>query len=76
MCKNKVELIFTDNGMGIYLQKGNEQVFGLYKRFHTNIEGKGMGLFLAKAQVETPGGKISIQSKVNKGSEFEIEFEI
>ena len=61
--------------MGIDLQKRGDQVFGLYKRFHTNIEGKGMGLFMVKTQVETLGGKISIQSEVNKGTEFKIEFE-
>ena len=35
-----------------------------------------MGLFMVKTQVETLGGKISIQSEVNKGTEFKIEFEI
>jgi PAS domain S-box-containing protein len=74
--KNKIELIFTDNGMGIDLQKRGDQVFGLYKRFHTNIEGKGMGLFMVKAQVEALGGKISIKSAENKGTEFKIEFEL
>ncbi|MEP6596490.1 MAG: ATP-binding protein [Ginsengibacter sp.] len=70
-----MELIFTDNAMGIDLKKRGAQVFGLYKRFHTNIEGKGMGLFMVKTQVETLGGRISIKSKVNKGTEFKIEFE-
>ena len=73
--KNKTELIFTDNGMGIDLQKRGDQVFGLYKRFHVNIEGKGMGLFMVKTQVETLGGRISIKSEVNKGTEFRIEFQ-
>jgi signal transduction histidine kinase len=71
-----IELIFTDNGMGIDLQKRSEQVFGLYKRFHTDIEGKGMGLFMVKTQVETLGGKISIKSEIKKGTEIKIEFEI
>lgn len=76
LVKNKIELIFTDNGMGIDLKKRGDQVFGLYKRFHTNIEGKGMGLFMVKAQVEALGGKISIKSTENKGTEFKIEFEL
>jgi len=71
-----IELSFRDNGIGINLQKNGEQVFGLYKRFHDNIEGKGMGLFMVKTQVETLGGKISIKSEENKGTEFLIEFEI
>jgi len=62
--------------MGIDLQKRGEQVFGLYKRFHTHIEGKGMGLFMVKTQVQRLGGKISIKSEVNKGTQFNIEFEI
>ena len=76
LVKDKLQLVFTDNGMGIDLEKRGSQVFGLYKRFHNNIEGKGMGLFMVKTQVETLGGKINIWSQVNKGTEFKIEFEI
>jgi len=67
-------LLFKDNGMGIDLAKSGDDVFGLYKRFHPLIEGKGMGLFMVKTQVETLGGKIRIQSKVDEGTEFTIEF--
>ena len=74
--KDSVELTFADNGKGIDLEKRGGQVFGLYKRFHTDIEGKGMGLFMVKTQVETLGGKIRVLSQVNKRTEFKIEFEI
>jgi len=73
---NKIELIFADNGLGIDLEKFGDQVFGLYKRFHLNIEGKGMGLFMVKKQVEILGGKINITSATNIGTEFKIEFEL
>ncbi len=74
---DKIILTFKDNGIGIDLTKKSNQVFGLYKRFHpTYAEGKGMGLFMVKTQVETVGGKISVQSEVNKGTEFTIEFNI
>jgi PAS domain S-box-containing protein len=76
MVDDHIELSFKDNGMGINLKKNGEQVFGLYKRFHAGIEGKGMGLFMVKTQVETLGGKISIQSEENKGTEFLIKLEI
>ena len=76
MVDNHIELTFKDNGMGINLKKNGDQVFGLYKRFHAGIEGKGMGLFMVKTQVETLGGKISIKSEENKGTEFLIELEI
>jgi len=72
----KIILSFKDNGSGIDLNKKGSQVFGLYKRFHTNIEGKGVGLFMVKTQVGTLGGKISVRSEVNKGTEFVIEFNV
>jgi PAS domain S-box-containing protein len=74
---NKVILLFKDNGMGIDLKKENNAVFGLYKRFHTKYaEGRGIGLFMVKTQVEAIGGSIGIKSEVNRGSEFRIEFPI
>lgn len=75
---DKIELIFKDNSIGIDLEKKiNQQIFGLYKRFHPeHAEGKGMGLYMVKTQVETLGGKISVKSKVNEGTEFRIEFEL
>jgi len=73
--EGSVVLTFEDNGLGIDLVKKREDVFGLYKRFHHQIEGKGMGLFLVKTQVELLGGKISIESKVNAGTKFTITME-
>jgi len=72
----KIILTFKDNGLGIDLAKRGDQVFMLYKRFHTQVEGRGMGLFMVRTQVETLGGKISISSEVNKGTTFTIEFNI
>ena len=72
--EGSVVITFEDNGLGIDLVKKGEQVFGLYRRFHHHIEGKGMGLFLVKTQVELLGGKISIKSEVNTGTKFTITF--
>ncbi len=66
-------LTFQDNGLGFDMSKKGDQIFGLYKRFHHHIEGKGMGLFMVKTQVELLGGKISVNSEEGKGSEFKIE---
>ncbi len=71
---NSLVLKFTDNGLGIDLVAKGDQVFGLYKRFHRHIEGKGMGLFMVKTQVESMGGIISVESKVGIGTTFTIEF--
>ena len=72
---NKTKIIFKDNGLGIDLSRHQQQVFGLYKRFHTHTDGKGVGLYMTKTQVETLGGKISIASSVNQGTAFTIEFD-
>ncbi|WP_026750660.1 PAS domain-containing sensor histidine kinase [Sediminibacterium sp. C3] len=73
LAENQIVIHFSDNGLGIDLKKNKDTVFGMYKRFHTHIEGKGMGLFMIKTQVETLGGRISIRSEPNKGTEFKIE---
>jgi len=72
---NRIILVFKDNCMGIDLSLHGDKIFGLYKRFHLNIEGKGMGLYMVKTQVETLGGKVSLKSEVNNGTEITIEFD-
>lgn len=69
----KVHLVFKDNGKGIDMQKNGSDIFMLYKRFDTSVEGKGIGLYMVKAAVETLGGTITLNSEVNKGTEFNIE---
>lgn len=73
--EGKIILTFKDNGIGIDLKKRGNEIFGLYKKFHHHVEGKGMGLFMVKNQVELMGGKISVSSEVGKGTVFTIELE-
>lgn len=79
-CIQNDELVLTlkDNGLGFDLKKHGDYVFGLYKRFHQNknIEGKGMGLFMVKTQVESLGGTIDLKSQPNQGAEFIISFKL
>ena len=72
---DKIILTFKDNGLGIDLKKQGVKIFGLYNRFHSHVEGKGMGLYMVKTQVESLGGTISIASQINKGTKFTIEFD-
>lgn len=74
--KGKIILTFKDNGMGLDMKVKGDKIFGLYNRFHSHVEGKGMGLFMVKTQVELLGGKISMESELNKGTEFTIIFKI
>jgi signal transduction histidine kinase len=69
-----VRLHFQDNGIGIDLSKHGENIFNLYKRFHFHVEGKGIGLFLVKTQVEALGGTIAVKSQIERGTTFEIHF--
>ncbi|MCC5938477.1 MAG: PAS domain-containing protein [Lunatimonas sp.] len=75
LSEKNIIITFKDNGIGIDLTKKKDQIFGLYKRFHFHTEGKGMGLFMVKTQVETLGGRIEIDSEINKGTTFTISFE-
>ncbi|MCO5945294.1 PAS domain-containing sensor histidine kinase [Mucilaginibacter flavidus] len=70
---NKLILKFKDNGLGIDLAAKGGDLFGLYKRFHSHVEGKGLGLFMVKTQIETMKGKITVKSAPGEGTEFEIE---
>ncbi|GBF43823.1 PAS domain S-box protein [Leptospira ellinghausenii] len=69
-----VILMITDNGIGIDLEKYRNKMFKMNSRFHPNIEGKGMGLFLTKYQIESLGGKIEVESQVGKGTSFQLYF--
>jgi PAS domain S-box-containing protein len=70
---DKVMLTFKDNGRGIDLNIQGNKIFGLYNKFHMEVEGKGVGLYMTKTQVEILGGTINVKSAVNVGTEFTIE---
>ncbi|GAB2540599.1 PAS domain S-box protein [Rufibacter soli] len=67
-------LQIQDNGTGIDLGKQGSKVFGLYRRFHPHIEGKGLGLYMIKTQIETIGGWVDVDSEVGQGSTFKVFF--
>ena len=68
-------ITFTDNGSGFDMFKAGSDIFQLYKRFHTNQRGRGIGLFLVKTHVEAMGGKIEVTSEVNFGTRFTIHLD-
>ena len=61
-----------DNGIGINLEKHIDSLYGFYKRFHTHVDGKGLGLHLIKTQVDLLGGRIEVKSIVNEGTTFSV----
>jgi signal transduction histidine kinase len=72
--KDRVFLKISDNGLGIDLKKYGEKLFGFRKTFHEHPDAKGLGLFMTKAQIETLGGSVSVESEVDKGTTFTILF--
>jgi len=62
----------SDNGLGFDTERHHQNIFSLYKRFHFHVEGKGMGLYMVKTQVLALGGKIEVESVVNKGTTFRV----
>ncbi len=67
-----VRLDFADNGLGIDLKKYGSKLFQMNKRFHVGTEGKGIGLFIIKSQVEAMGGKVGIISEPGTGTTFSV----
>lgn len=65
-------IVFSDNGCGIDLVRHGEELFKPYKRFHTHVEGKGLGMFLVKSHVEALGGEISVESQPGAGTMFTV----
>jgi len=68
-----LEFFVKDTGYGIQ----HESVNNIFKRFHRvendkiiKQEGTGLGLAISKAFVEMFGGKIWVESKIEKGSTF------
>ncbi|MGV3503536.1 MAG: PAS domain S-box protein [Adhaeribacter sp.] len=67
-------IAFRDNGRGIDLEKAGSRLFKLYERFHREVEGRGMGLFLVKTQLEALGGRVEISSQHQVGTCFLLHF--
>ena len=71
---NELVLSIKDNGLGINLEKYGQDLFNMYKTFHRNPEAQGIGLFISKYQIEAMGGRITVESEVDKGTTFNIFF--
>ena len=70
----QIELRFSDNGLGIDLERHGDKIFGMFKTFHKHKDAKGIGLFITKNQVEAMGGNITVESKPNVGTTFTLTF--
>lgn len=60
-----------DNGIGIHRQH-LDKIFDKYTRLGEDVEGYGIGLYLAKKMVNASGGTLEVESEFGKGSKFTI----
>ncbi|MBK8635251.1 MAG: CHASE3 domain-containing protein [Saprospiraceae bacterium] len=70
---NEYEFFVSDNGIGMD-QKDIQKIFNMFARLHNEKEyaGQGIGLAFCKKIAELHGGKISVESQLNKGTTFYI----
>lgn len=69
------QIIISDDGKGIH----PEDLYNIFKRFYrsrfsSDIHGIGLGLPLAKSIVEAHGGTISVNSTLDVGTTFTLNF--
>lgn len=68
-----IHITLSDNGIGFNSHKVKNQLFKLYKRFHSDKgEGRGIGLFLVKTAVDAMNGTIQVESTPGNGTTFKI----
>ncbi|WP_448700542.1 chemotaxis protein CheB [Mucilaginibacter sp. AW1-3] len=70
-----IVLSVQDNGKGIP-KDGVDKIFDMYGRLNNDIEGHGIGLYLAKKIVNAAGGTITLESEPGIGSKFTISIKI
>jgi len=71
--ENAPTIEVQDNGLGLELSP-LRPLFGLFQRFHTHVDGSGVGLYMVKKMVENAGGTIGAQSQLGTGSTFTVVF--
>ncbi|QQG50363.1 MAG: PAS domain S-box protein [Candidatus Berkelbacteria bacterium] len=66
-----------DTGIGIS-SKNYDVIFEKFRRTHNTAQiresGAGLGLFIVKSFVEKQGGKISVNSRMGRGTTFSVQF--
>jgi signal transduction histidine kinase len=72
---NKLNIVITDNGVGIPLEKA-ELIFDANYQIDNSREGMGLGLFITKKILEIHNGSIKLDSNYLNGCRFIIEMKI
>lgn len=72
----QISLSFIDNGKGI-AREDIDRIFDKFYQVRDQVRkkpaGSGLGLSITKKIIELHGGEISVESQINRGSEFKIK---
>ncbi|AMR33990.1 chemotaxis protein CheR [Mucilaginibacter sp. PAMC 26640] len=66
-----ITLTVNDNGLGI-AKNQVDIIFSMYGRLNKEVEGQGIGLYLAKKIINAADGNMTVESEVGIGSTFTI----
>ncbi|MFD2145419.1 CheR family methyltransferase [Mucilaginibacter antarcticus] len=68
---NNIIISVNDNGIGI-AENQVDIIFSMYGRVNKEMEGQGIGLYLAKKIIDAANGDMTVESKIGQGSTFSI----
>ncbi len=71
-----VRLEVRDNGIGIDMQRERKKLFVLYSRLNFDRDGRGVGLYTVKTQVEFMGGSIDVEGRPGEGCTFIVSLPV
>jgi len=75
MQSGKVRIFVRDTGIGIPEDKCNERLFERFVKVDDFVAGTGLGLSICRTLATALNGKVGMESKEGKGSEFWLELE-
>jgi len=69
-----IVLTVADNGRGLDLSRHGTELFQLFRRFHPEVPGTGLGLYLVKRLVRQAGGRVAVESTPGEGTTFRLSW--
>ncbi len=68
------QILFSDNGIGMDMEKNGNKLFELHQVFTEHHDSKGVGLYLVKSYMNSLGGEVKVSSEKNVGTTFILSF--
>ncbi len=65
------EIVISDNGLGI-LEDHVNNIFKMFFRSNSTVNGLGIGLYIVKEALSRIGGEITVNSKQGEGTTFKV----